>query len=157
SVLDRIRSRRATNVGISLDRRANNIEADRAYAAAFTAVGLDPSGTSVSEKIQGSAVAAALLAALDDWAVCAADDSRRAWILGVARQADANTDAWRNHARDPRFWTDRKTLMSLMQSASVKSERVQLLTVLAERLHSAGADSLSFLQRVQAAHPADFW
>ena len=71
--------------------RFNKARADRDYAEAFRDQGLgeppnDPEG--VAARVRASRWAAHLVAALDDWAVCAADPARQDWLLGVARRAD---------------------------------------------------------------------
>lgn len=158
--LHKIRLRRAVIVDFRFDRQANNHQADRAYAAAFSAARMgDPrtSAARVAGKIRTSAVRAALLGALDDWAACTADDTRRAWIMDVAKLVDVGSTPWRVAARDPIVWSDRPEIVNLMQSATVDSESVHLLTVLAERARTCGADPIPFLRRVQTAHPGDFW
>ena len=90
------------------ERRFNDARADRAYEAAFreARVGTpDDDPAAVAARVAASAARRPVVAALDDWAVCAADGRRRAWVLGVARRADP--DAWRDRARDPAAWEDR--------------------------------------------------
>ena len=95
------------------------------------------------------------MAALDDWAVCATDARRRAWILDVARRADP--DAWRDGVRDPAAWTDRTALAELAQTAPVAGQPAPFLVALGERLHDLGGDGTGFLARVHQEHPDDFW
>ena len=108
---DAIRLNRATlaegRFNPAAERRFNNARADRDYEAAFRdagfgAIGDDPEA--VAARVAASAARQPLVAALDDWAVCAADERRRAWVLGVARRADP--DAWRDRVRDPAAWDD---------------------------------------------------
>jgi hypothetical protein len=73
------------------ERRFNNARADRNYESAFRetgfgAIGDDPAGAAA--QIAASAARVPLLAALGDWAICAADARRRAWVLSVAQKAD---------------------------------------------------------------------
>ena len=90
---DAIHLNRATLVegrfNAAAERRFNNARADRNYESAFReagfgAIGDDPAG--VAARIAASAARLPLVAALGDWAVCAADERRRAWVLGVAQK-----------------------------------------------------------------------
>src|SRR5262249_37086245 len=69
-------------------------QANRDYAEAFERAGL---GTShdlpalVAARIDASAVRGALVAAVYDWAVCAAGKAQRGWLLEVARQSDSSS------------------------------------------------------------------
>ena len=94
--------------------RFNKARADRDYAEAFRDQGLgeppdDPEG--VAARVRASKWVAHIVAALDDWAVCAADPARQDWLLGVARRADP--DPWRDRVRDPAAWRDGKALAEL--------------------------------------------
>jgi serine/threonine-protein kinase len=152
--LDAIRLDRATLV----EGRSNNAKADRDYEAAFREAGLgdvsdDPEA--VADRVAASDVRQPLVAALDDWAVCAADKRRQGWLLGVARRADP--DAWRDRVRDPVAWGDRAALAELARTAAVDEQPVHLLMALGERLQATGGEATGFLRRVQLDHPADFW
>lgn len=131
-------------------------EADDDYVKGFEKAGVakvhDPKDA-VAARVQDSVVRVALLAALDDWAVCTSDPDLRDWLLAVARKADP--DAWRDRARDPATWEDATALAALASSTSIADEPVSLELALAERLANAKGDSLSFLRQI--AHPADFW
>ncbi len=140
------------------DRRFNNARADRNYDSAFReagfgAIGEDPAG--VAARIATSAAREPLVAALGDWAVCAADERRRTWVLGVAQKADP--DVWRGRARDPAAWADRTALAELARTAPVASQPAPFLVALGERLHDLGGDGTGFLARVHQEHPDDFW
>jgi tetratricopeptide (TPR) repeat protein len=111
----------------------------------------------VAARVSSSAVVIALLAALDDWGVCAVDKNRREWTLGVARRADRFESPWRTRARDPNVLGDPVMYAALMRSAPVDTESVQLLTAIAERRGNGGGEVVPFLMRVQAFHPDDFW
>jgi tetratricopeptide (TPR) repeat protein len=140
------------------ERRFNNVRADRSYESAFREAGFgtigdDPAG--VAARIAASASRLPFLAALADWAVCAADERRRAWLLGVARNADP--DVWRGRARDPRAWSDSTALAELARTATVAGQPAALLVALGERLYDLGGDGTAFLARVHQEHPDDFW
>jgi serine/threonine-protein kinase len=153
--LDRIRLSRVTSGNLALYKT----KADQAYAKAFAVSGVaqvhDPP-EAVAARVQESAVRVALLAALDDWAVCATDKDRRDWLLAVARTADPDPQAWRDRIRDPKSFEDRATLEELGRTAPVSQQPVPLLLALGERLGAAGGDAPAFLKRVQREHPADF-
>jgi serine/threonine-protein kinase len=166
--LDRIRLNRITsaNVASPLSRftSGNSVfyktKADRDYAKAFGDSGLakatDPPSI-VAERIHASIVRVALMAALDDWAVCATDKDGRDWLLAVARMADPDPHGWRDRVRDPATWEDPAALAELARTVTVSEPSVPLLLSLGERLGAAGGDAPAFLKRVQAEHPADFW
>ncbi len=160
--LDAIRLTRATVVegrfNVAAERRFNQARADREYEEAFRKAGLgaiqhDAEGMAV--RVKASAVRGALVAALDDWAVCAVDKGRQAWLLEVTRRADP--DAWRDRVRDPVAWGDPAALTELTRTTAVAERSVPFLVALGERLQAIGGDATGFLARVQPAHPADFW
>jgi serine/threonine-protein kinase len=135
-------------------------DADRDYELAFRDAGLgtvqdDPAD--VAARVRASAVRGALVAALDDWAVCVTDKARRRWLLEVARQADPDPDGWRDRARDPRVWEDQAALAGLAKTAPVAGPSVPLLLAVGERWRDQDGDAIGFLRRVQREHPADFW
>ena len=79
------------------DVRFNNTQADREYHTAFIDAELGQPGDdpdAAAARVKASAVAAPLVAALDDWAVCCTERAAREWTLRVARGADP--DAWRS-------------------------------------------------------------
>ncbi|HJZ91232.1 MAG TPA: serine/threonine-protein kinase [Gemmataceae bacterium] len=166
--LDRIRLSRVTsgNVVSRLSRvTSGNLvvyrtKADQDYAKAFSNSGLakrsDPPDV-VAARIQASAVRVALIAGLDDWAVCAGDKDQRDWLLAMARIADPDPQGWRDRIRDPVSWDDPAVLAELAQTVPVSELSVPLLLALAERLGVAGGDAPAFLKRVLAENPTDFW
>ncbi len=138
--------------------RFNKARADRDYAEAFRDQGLgepgdDPEG--VAARVRASQWAAHIVAALEDWAVCAADPARQDWLLGVARRADP--DPWRDRVRDPAAWRDGKALAELAQAAPLAEQPVPMLLALGERLTATGEDGVGFLRRVREQYPDDFW
>src|SRR5262249_36876138 len=85
--LDRIRQGRVTSGRLVF----YLTKADRDYAKAFGDSGrgeVHDLSDRVAARVQASAVRVALMAALDDWTVCATNKDRRDWLLAVARQAD---------------------------------------------------------------------
>jgi serine/threonine-protein kinase len=154
--LDRIRLSRLTSGVLPFYKT----RADREYGRAFDDSGLakvqDPPDL-VAERVRASPVHVALLAALDDWAVCAADKDRRNWLLAVAREADPDPQGWRDRIRDPASWEDPAAQAELARSVPVREQPIPLLMALGERLGAAGGDVPAFLKRVHKEHPANFW
>jgi serine/threonine-protein kinase len=153
--LDAIRLRRATRGELLFYK----VQADQQYQAAFAEAGL---GTAhdhparVAALVKASPVHGALVAALDDWAVCVTDKDQRDWLLDVARQADPDPDGWRQRIRDPAAWEDPAALAELARTVPA-SQPVSVLLALGERLWVARGHAAPFLRRVQKEHPADFW
>ena len=158
--LDAIRLRRSILPG--KDYEMDTAQADRDYEEAFRSAGLgadQEAARVVAARVGDSPARKALVAALDDWAVCTPNSRRRAWLLRVARLADP--DPWRDRLRDPspEAWSDRARLAELAREAPVAKESVQLLVALGVRLQKAGGreDAIDYLRRVQHAHPGDFY
>ncbi len=62
-------------------------KADREYLTAFedsSLANVQDSSEVVAAHVKASAVRVALIAALDDWAVCAVDKPRLDWLLAIA-------------------------------------------------------------------------
>jgi serine/threonine-protein kinase len=147
------------NRGVILEGRLSNAQADRDYGEALKAAGLvdfDEAPQDAAARVEASNIRGALVAALDDWAVCATDDKRR-WLLEVARRADPDAQGWRDRVRDPLTWANPAVLGELARTAPVEDQTVQLLVVLGERLQGAGAEAIPLLKRVQKKYPGDFW
>ncbi len=154
--LDTIRLKRVTRGELAFYKARANQD----YTEAFQQAGMgtihdQPSHVAVV--IDASAVRGALVAAVYDWAVCAADKTQRGWLLEVARQTDSSSGGWRERVLDPAAWEDQPALAELARTAPVASESVSLLLALGERLRAAHGDAAPFLRRVQTEHPADFW
>jgi serine/threonine-protein kinase len=138
--------------------RFNKARADRDYAEALRKQGLgeppdDPEG--VAARVRAYRWVTHVVAALDDWAVCAADPARQEWLLGAARRADP--DPWRDRVRDRAAWREAAALAELARAAPLAEQPVPLLLALGERLSATGADGIDFLRRVQEQYPDDFW
>ena len=156
--LQDIRSDRASLVDGGLDDASIRAKADRGYADALGAAGLSdlqvPPAV-VADRIRASPVHRAIVAALDDWTLCASDDARLRWIFEVARLADPDPAGWRDRVRTPDL--SRDELAGLAEEAVVKDHSVQLLMALGQRVAAAGVDPVAFLERVQEQYPGDFW
>ncbi|MDB5332960.1 MAG: serine/threonine protein kinase [Phycisphaerales bacterium] len=150
---------------IRLDRAAavrkffNTMQVDSDYRDAFHEAGLgttDEPPARVAGRIAASDVRGAIVSSLDDWAFCVDDRARRAWLMEIARIADPDPQ-WRDRVRNPSVWHDPRALAELAKKTNLENESVPLLLCLGGILHVNGGDSISFLQRVQQAHPGDFW
>jgi serine/threonine-protein kinase len=154
--LDAIRLKRATRGELVFYKA----QASQAYADAFQQEGLgkvhDPPAK-VAAAVKASAVSGALVAALDDWANCIAEKDQRDWLLDVARQADPDSDGWRDRILDPKAWDDPVALADLSREVPVAGRSVSLLLALGERVTAARRDATPLLKRVQKEHPDDFW
>jgi eukaryotic-like serine/threonine-protein kinase len=130
----------------------------RHYEAAFRDAGIGAPGddpANAAARILNSPIRAALVAALDDWIACAADEDQQAWVLSVIQQADP--DLWRDRVRDPSIWDNAEALSELAAHARPAEQSPQLLAVLGARLRVKRIDAVPFLSRVTAVYPRDFW
>jgi serine/threonine-protein kinase len=158
--LDAIRLNRSTVVESLADVRSVKAQADRDYESAFREAGFgqvddDPNG--VGARVADSNIRKALVTALDDWAVCVADERRYRWVMAVARRADPDASDWRWRARDPKNWRNPAALAELAREARIADESVVLLVSLGNELRAAGQDATPFLRAVRQAHPTDYW
>jgi serine/threonine-protein kinase len=134
-------------------------QADREYEPAFREAGLGrvhDHPARVAAAVKASAVRGAIVAALEDWAVCSTHEERRDWLLEVARQADPDPQGWRRRILEPVAWDDPAALAELARTVPGR-QSVSLLLALGERLRATGGDAVPFLKRIQKEHPADFW
>lgn len=99
-----------------------------------------------------SAVKDALVAALDDWADCAKDKTRRAWALAFARGAAPHP--WGDWLRDPPKWDNPRALLKLTKEAPLDGLSPQLLAAVGGML---GRDGIELLRAAQRRYPQDFW
>jgi tetratricopeptide (TPR) repeat protein len=137
--------------------------ADKAYAAAFRAYGIDVEQlepAQAAERIRKQAIRTELAIALDDWAMArraSGKDGAASWkrLLSVARRADP--DPWRDRLRGALAETDKKTLQQMATQASKQSPIT--IALLGDALAASGAiaDAVALLRRGQRKHPADFW
>jgi serine/threonine-protein kinase len=154
-LLDTIRLKRMTRGELAFYKW----QASRDYEEAFQQAGLgtiDDQPVRVAVLINGSAVREALLAAVYDWAVCAADKAQRGWLMDVARLTNPSSDSWHQRVLDRTAWDDPTALAELARTVPA-NQSVSLLLALGERLRTTGADAAPFLKRIQKEHPADFW
>jgi serine/threonine-protein kinase len=152
--LDRISARKATLV----DGRFDWASADRDYARLFQERGLAEEGEDpgpAAERIRGSPIQTQLVAALDDWALSARNQTRRNWLLRVARRVDPGV--WSDRFRDAEVWGQREVLERLAREAPVAELSPRLVLALGETLRLHEADPIPLLKAAQRRHPADFW
>ncbi len=132
-------------------------EPSRLYATTFQQAGIGSPGDNIAPvvaRIKSSTVRVALIAALDDWAMCA-EAHPRAWILSVARQADP--DPWRDRVRDASQWADIQHLQELAEAVNIEAQPVTILVAMGTRWRRLGGDPKSYLERVHHQYPGDFW
>jgi tetratricopeptide (TPR) repeat protein len=132
-------------------------ESSRQYEAIFREADLgsfDEDPVIVGERLKESSVREAVLATLDDWAVCARDGPRL-WIFGVARTLDP--DPWRDRVRHVKQWGSKEELERLAMDVNVREQPVTLMVAMGTRWRLLGGDPAKFLQRVYQVYPNDFW
>ena len=152
--LDTVRLRAATPV----EGRLESVGAEALYEEAFANVGLSRRGDNseaMAARVRNTAVRVEIVAALDDWASITQDQSRRAWLLAVARGADP--DPLRDRLREPNLWQDGPALTTLVQDLAVDQLSPQLLTALGRVLPKEHGEVVSLLSAAQARDPQDFW
>jgi tetratricopeptide (TPR) repeat protein len=149
---------------LTTSRRGVNVAGSAvAYEEAFRAEGLfdfDEPARVAADRLGRSAVKDALVAAVDDWALCAgylSDAGREAWLLEMARRADPDTFGWRDRVRNPSMRRDKNGLARLIDSANLAEAPVNLLVSLGELFQRSGGDPVPFLLSVQREHPDDLW
>jgi serine/threonine-protein kinase len=144
---------------------------DAAYAAAFREAGLDidtlgADSAALKIKSRPPAVALALTAAVDDWAVrrrLARPQDTEAWKRLVATARVVDPDKTRDRLRQ--LWTEsdrkaqREGLLMVAKEADPLNWPPQSLTLLARALADAGerVAAVGLLRRAQAEHPGDVW
>jgi eukaryotic-like serine/threonine-protein kinase len=137
--------------------------ADRDYAAAFTAYGIDvanlPADEAAARIRARSGVAIALLAALDDWAFVrlSKDKAHNLPLLAVIQAADG--DHWRRDVREALKRKDGKALTALSASPRLLHQPPTSLLLLARALRDYGPKDaeIAVLRQAQREHPGDFW
>ena len=154
--LDKIRMDRVTGESLIAYRQA----ASQRYAEAFRDAGLgtfnDPPEV-VAGRVIASPVKAALIAALEDWAVCPSNKQQENWLLTVIRVTNADGSSWASRIVEPNTWNDPEQLKEIARTIPVETQSLSLLLALGERLITLNADVGDYLRRVQTAHPDDFW
>jgi tetratricopeptide (TPR) repeat protein len=150
--LEKVRLRAATMTGRSFSRA----RADREFEAEFRAADLgspDEPAEVVAERVRASDVRAALVAALDAWAMTTEDRRRRDWTRGVSRSAAQDSD-WDRRLRAS--WSDPAALAVLAREAPIDRLSPHLLGALAVTL-SGRREAVPLLRKAQMRYPGDFW
>jgi tetratricopeptide (TPR) repeat protein/tRNA A-37 threonylcarbamoyl transferase component Bud32 len=154
--LDAIRLDLAAAIGGKL----NYAKCDQDYEDAFRGAGLgtvhDDAGA-VADRIRQSNIANLLVSTLDHWSIMAQGQPRKDWVLEVARRSDHDPTGWRDRARDPAIRTKLPALFKLIETAPVGDHSASLLLALYFHLPTTDRQTILFLERVQRAHPDDFW
>lgn len=155
--LEFIRFERDPLLGGVPDKHAADRNYEEAFRGAGLFVGMEDQAIAAA-RVRESAIADALVAALDDWAVATQDEQRRAWCLGVAQLADSSAPAWKSGFRDLKTWGDASSLASVMRGAPIGELPSSLLVAVAERIQDIGSvdDAIRFLKQVDREHPGDF-
>ena len=86
---------------------------DQDYEAAFARAGLgrvDEAPGVFAARLNATKIRIALVDAFDHWASGTHAAPRRDWLLSVARLADPDPTGWRDRARDPVNYRDRRPL-----------------------------------------------
>jgi serine/threonine-protein kinase len=150
--------------------RAEHFEADRAdreYAKAFLAYGLDLDSVDpkrASDKLAGTPATAEIAAAIDDWcAIRRINLGVSSWsrLVEVARAVDP--DVWRNTLRDlygkPAIQTHGILKAQAADAAALASQPAPSLILLAEMLARAGdrEGSAEVLRAAWRRFPSDYW
>jgi tetratricopeptide (TPR) repeat protein len=151
--LEKVRLQAATVTGGSFAKA----RADREYELEFATAGLggpDELAEAVAERVRASGVRAALVAALDAWAMTTEDPRRRDWAQAVARSADPGDD-WGRRLRAS--WADPAALEALAREAPIDRVSPHLLAVLANALVCSRREAVPLLRKAQLQYPGDFW
>ena len=163
-LLERIRMRRITWE----DGKFDDAGADKDYAAAFRAYGVDagqlPAAESIDRLKSRAAIAIPLAAAMDDWAearrAATKDDAGAQRMVTVARSLDPEPtrDAIRATWGKPASEVEDE-LRRLTETIDVRTQRPATLDILARSLSKAEQPepALRLLRDAQLAHAQDFW
>jgi len=125
--------------------------------------GIDVAGLPVEEaaaRVRARpAVALALVAALDDWALFRSQNDKAGGeaLTEVAQATDS--DPWRRQVREARKLKDTKALAALAASPQLLRQPPTSLLVLAKALRARGLmkAEIEVLRQAQRQHPGDFW
>jgi eukaryotic-like serine/threonine-protein kinase len=154
--LDKIRLSRTTGGNLMVYRSMANDRYGQAFSDAHLGTYPDSPRT-VAMRIAQSGVREQLIAALDDWAMCANNPPERNWVLAVVRLTDPDPFGWNQRILDPNGWNDPEAMVRLANSVPVEKVSLPLLLALAECLTMNYKDSAQYLARVQQQYPDDFW
>ncbi len=154
--LDAIRLGRAARLGEQFVFLRSAEDYEKAFSDAGL-VTLQEAPRVVAARIQASPVQTAIVAALDDWAASTRDPKVQRWVVEVAQNADRDPTGWRNNARDVVLRHANESLVQITEAAPIANQSVPLLLALADHMKSVSVDPIPFLQRIQQAHPSDFW
>jgi serine/threonine-protein kinase len=150
-----IRLGRAELAGEHLKLAAAAAQYEKTFAAAgFDVMQLPPAV--VAQRIKVSPIRNEVIAALDDWAVCATSLAQLERIYDVARCADPDS-RWRDKVRDASIINNKRALFDLAKAAPIAEQSVSILATLGQQIDRAKGDPVPFCRRVQFQYPSDFW
>jgi tetratricopeptide (TPR) repeat protein len=130
------------------------------YAQAFRQDGLDIFQTNpraLARSLQGRAIKAQLVAALDEWAEITPDAKVLKRLLTLLAQVDPHPASFRRRWRQARG--NRGELLKLISTEEVRNLAPSDLARLGRSLKAAGVvpEAVGLLRQGWARHPADFW
>jgi tetratricopeptide (TPR) repeat protein len=137
--------------------------ADRAYALAFAAYGIDVLSLPVEEAAarirERPGVALALVDALDEWSSVRRRKDAAGSTALTAVAAAADSDPWRWQVREAAKQKDGITLAALADSPDLLRQPPNGLLMLAGTLHLRGrkVTQIDVLRRAQRQYPGDFF
>jgi tetratricopeptide (TPR) repeat protein len=128
-----------------------------AYRAAFAEYGLNCDGdpAALGERLAGSPIRDALVAALDDWALEEPDAGRQMQLIRAARAVDPNP--WKKQFWEALVRRDVPALRALADRADVNQLAPAALTQLLWWVGVDTPEGEGLARRAQARHPGDFW
>ena len=132
------------------------------YATAFRDYGIDVERglpADVGAQIKRREARAALVGALDDWALNTTDNAARGRLLSVADAAESQPGSLSNQVRSALARRDKSALLKLADPASSTKWRPATLVSLAAGLREQGAleQAVNLLRAAQEGQPGDFW
>jgi serine/threonine-protein kinase len=139
---------------------------DRAYAAVFRKLGIDPEEEDLSAAVRlihESSIRKELIAALDDWWSDLWDQRERlgdaGWERVLRLVGEADTDEWRARLRGAVRQPRRQELIELARAADVEALSCAALNLLTTALQDVECqdEAVALQRRAYLAHPADFW
>jgi serine/threonine-protein kinase len=159
--LDEARLRRALP-GQSGKSLFDNEGADRLYGEAFRWYGVDVERLGPAEaaaRLRGSALAAELLDALDDWARVVGDGDRKREQHLRAAADGLDRDGWRRRLRRAMAARDAAEISRLARGPTPEGLSASAVVLLADALKVARdpARGLKALRAAQRRRPGDFW
>ena len=162
--LEEIRVRNGSVWGYEYDRGLDSVHADQEFTAAFREAGIDVDALPVNEAVDRitarRGIAAAMIPALDDWAVArsnAKNEEALRRLTDLVQRADP--DPWRRQVRDALVRKDWPALDNLARSADLDRQPAATFYFLyaALRANDKNLLGIEVLKRAQWKFPGDYW